>query len=573
MAKALNQNGIALIQDVVVNHTGDYFDIDSAGKFRAWNLDKPLQGYLRNWPVKPSSSWRSSIYHRTGPITDYNDSLQRLTGQMSGLDDLNTSNPLVQRRLKKDYHRWIKSGGLRGMRFDTPLYVEHDFWKNFLKGMPVYSFGELWTHSPAWSDRGERLAASYVMPGQGIDAALQFPLQKTILEVLDGTRSSAHLSYRLSVERLHFPNPLQRVHFLDNHDMPRISTRLDSLQIAQALLLLYSMPGIPVLYYGTESALKGSRDDYFDAVQRPGPYREWIRALSHLRYQEKALREGLTEVVLDSRMGTSIWMAWIDRRWMIALNLSKHQISIPDSLIRAALPLLTRRAHQPMLQCGPAGSWDRDSLVMNPGEAWIWAVHTQENLLNQISAPLPAQSLGFEAWSSIEPILRNSTLVAEFPDPPGDDSGSNGQIQYPKAFDGRPGDIRGLRWLHSDAGYVLEIQMQEPLSTLWNPPHGMDHVNLHISLNAPTLLEFHLDGWNASGSTTWEWFTDAGQGKIYALFPRGSMVSPSTITVQTWDSDGNGEPRTLSLNPGAYEFRGDPSTEKWIDKAFLTLDP
>ncbi|MFM8513363.1 MAG: alpha-amylase family glycosyl hydrolase, partial [Bacteroidota bacterium] len=367
MSKALKRSGIALVQDVVVNHTGDYFEVDTLGKFRAWNSDKPMQGYLRRWPKDASASPELEVYHRSGAITNYNESVQRLTGQMSGLDDLNTGNPWVQRKLKQDYRRWKRWGSLSGMRFDTPLYVEHGFWKDFLRGMDLYSFGELWTHSPPWSDIGERQAACYLKPGEGMDGALQFPLQKTILEVLDGTRSSAHLSYRLEAEQTHFPLPQQRVHFLDNHDMPRMSSRLDSLQIAQALLLLYSLPGIPVLYYGTESALKGSRDDYFDASRGNASYKEWIQALSELRHREPGLKAGNVEVVLDSRMGTPAWLAWVDRRWLIALNPSQQEIYIPDSLLQAAFSLPTRRASQAVLRCGDPGYWNSDTLLMKPG--------------------------------------------------------------------------------------------------------------------------------------------------------------------------------------------------------------
>ncbi len=573
MSKALKRNGIALIQDVVVNHTGDYFDLDTLGKFRTWNQDKPMQAYLRQWPIDASASQRREVYHRSGPITNYNDSIQRLIGQMSGLDDLNTSNPWVQRKLKRDYRRWIRWGSLSGMRFDTPLYVEHAFWKDFLKGMGIYSFGELWTHSPPWSDGGERLAASYLRPGEGMDGALQFPLQKTILEVLDGTCSSAHLSYRLEAEQINFPLPQQRVHFLDNHDMPRMSTRLDSLEIAQALLLLYSLPGIPVLYYGTESALKGSRDDYFDASMRYGPYRGWIQTLSELRHREASLKEGKVEVILDSRMGTPAWIAWVDRRWLIALNPTNQVIQISDSLFETTLPLGTRMANQPLLRCGVPGYWNRESLVLNPGEGWVWAVHGNSVENDVEKNKLPAQRRGFSAWPSLEAVLNNANILYEIKDSVGDDLGSDGQIQYPKAFEGRSGDLKALRWMKSDAGYILEIQMLGPLSTLWNPPHGFDHLNLHIKMDGVTSLEYRLDGWNGSGSTAWEWFTDAQGGKVYALFPQPSFVPPHRIRVRTWDSDGSGEPRSISIQPGSYEFQGNPSAEKWMDEAVLKTIP
>jgi hypothetical protein len=338
-------------------------------------------------------------------------------------------------------------------------------------------------------------------------------------------------------------------------------------------MLLYSLPGIPVLYYGTESALKGSRDDYFDASRRNAPYKEWIQALSELRHREPGLKAGNVEVVLDSRMGTPAWLAWVDRRWLIALNPSQQEIYIPDSLLQAAFSLPTRRASQAFLRCGEPGYWNSDTLLMKPGEGWIWAVHEKpdEGRFEKIS--LPAQGLGFSAWSSLDQVLRNATILHEIPDSVGDDLGSDGHMRYPKAFEGRPGDLAALRWMKSEAGYILEIQMQGPLSTVWNPPHGLDHLNLQIQMDGIARLEYRLDGWNASGSTAWEWFTDAPGGKVYALFPQTGFVPPHRIRVRTWDSDGSGQSRPLSNQPGDYEFQGNPLAEKWMDEAVLLTIP
>lgn len=46
--------------------------------------------------------------------------------------------------------------------------------------------------------------------------------------------------------------------------------------------------------------------------------------------------------------------------------------------------------------------------------------------------------------------------------------------------------------------HILEFQMQEPLTTMWNPPHGLDHVSMPFSLDLETSDEYHLDGWSAS---------------------------------------------------------------------------
>lgn len=60
--------------------------------------------------------------------------------------------------------------------------------------------------------------------------------------------------------------------------------------------------------------------------------------------------------------------------------------------------------------------------------------------------PLP-QNLGL--W------LEEAETLAEIQDPAGDDQGSNGMLSYPEAFGSlRPGDLTGLRWLHSASGGI-----------------------------------------------------------------------------------------------------------------------
>ena len=56
-----------------------------------------------------------------------------------------------------------------------------------------------------------------------------------------------------------------RAIFIDNHDVPRFVGRdppdaAAKARLVQALVYLFTMPGIPILYYGTEVALPGGPD-------------------------------------------------------------------------------------------------------------------------------------------------------------------------------------------------------------------------------------------------------------------------------------------------------------------------
>jgi glycosidase len=78
--------------------------------------------------------------------------------------------------------------------------------------------------------------------------------------------------------------------FVDNHDVPRIATRLDNLQQLPALYgLLFGMPGVPCVYYGSEWGIEGEQR-YGDHELRPaidapewGELTEWIATLASAR--------------------------------------------------------------------------------------------------------------------------------------------------------------------------------------------------------------------------------------------------------------------------------------------------
>jgi glycosidase len=58
--------------------------------------------------------------------------------------------------------------------------------------------------------------------------------------------------------------------FADNHDVDRVASRLKNpAHLYPLYALLFSMPGSPSIYYGSEWGLKGSRTPHSDAALRP----------------------------------------------------------------------------------------------------------------------------------------------------------------------------------------------------------------------------------------------------------------------------------------------------------------
>src|SRR6056297_2073213 len=65
--------------------------------------------------------------------------------------------------------------------------------------------------------------------------------------------------------------------FADNHDVDRVASKLkDSRHLYPLYALLFTIPGIPSVYYGSEFGIKGRRDKHSDGALRPS-WREVVR--------------------------------------------------------------------------------------------------------------------------------------------------------------------------------------------------------------------------------------------------------------------------------------------------------
>ena len=101
-------------------------------------------------------------------------------------------------------------------------------------------------------------------------------------------------------------NNLKLYTFVDNHDVERIYTKLNNKAHFEPVhVMLYTLPGIPSLYYGSEFGIEGRKDRYSDDSLRPAlnyddykdavqtnPCTKLIATLGKLRQNVKALCYG-----------------------------------------------------------------------------------------------------------------------------------------------------------------------------------------------------------------------------------------------------------------------------------------
>ncbi|MFA6030587.1 MAG: alpha-amylase family glycosyl hydrolase [Elusimicrobiota bacterium] len=330
LSRELHRRGMYLVQDIVGNHTADFFyyegTYDPADPAKGFRLKegmfppRPAQPPFSHNDLRDPAQRAAGAYHWTPDIQDYNDEGQRLHHQMSGLDDLNTSDPRVREALRDAYGFWIATAGVDGFRIDTAHFAEHDFWKDLLHstspaapGIDPFAralgkkdfmtFGEVWVNGDPFSDKGERAAVEYLgtQSSPEMRAVLNFPLAMELRAVFAKGAPPARLRYRLENLKRFFAEGSTSVNFIDNHDMARFLAEGTEGGFVQALTALLTLPGLPVVYAGTEQAFTETRGAMFaggygsggkDRFDPTHPLYLLLRELTDLRRREPVFRRG-----------------------------------------------------------------------------------------------------------------------------------------------------------------------------------------------------------------------------------------------------------------------------------------
>ena len=348
LSDALHRRGMYLIQDVVPNHTGNFYSWDGA-----YDGANPQQNFVINTQSVPVTApeqapfdlndatnpdhFAAAIYHWTPAIADFTDIVQEQTWQISDLDDLNTENPVVREALRDSFGYWIREVGVDAFRIDTVKFIDHDFWHDFIHSTDAetpginaaaaatgrddfLTFGEVFEVSQPFDNAGEVKATSFL----GTDAkpelaaVLGFPLYEEMKRVIGDDEPTALMTYRLEqfMDTSLFKDPYITPNFIDNHDVDRFLKAASVEAFEQALLLMYTIPGIPTVWMGSEQGFLEPRQSLFaagylsggvDHYDQTAPLYTFIQGLADLRKGNAALTKGSLEVLVDSEAGAGIF--------------------------------------------------------------------------------------------------------------------------------------------------------------------------------------------------------------------------------------------------------------------------
>lgn len=438
LSRGLHGRGMYLVQDIVVNHTADYFSWP-----HGWREDDPLAGFtltpdsrghtaptqspFSHNDLRDPAQRAEAIYHWTPAISDYNDPAQVLDHALADLDDLNTENPIVRTALRRAYGGWIRDAGVDAFRLDTAFYVPPAYLQDFMQSGDTDApgikrvaaatgrkdflvFGEGFGIDQPYQDTQARRIDAYMRDAADkpvLPSMINFLLYGTLLDVFARGRPSAELGYRIRSMMAVHADPWRMPSFADNHDVDRFLSGGNEAGLRQALLAIMTLPGIPVIYYGTEQGLREQRGAMFaagfgsggrDHFDTDAPMYRYLQRAIALRREHRVFSHGTPKVIGENAANAGA-IAWRMRDGsqsaLVALNNADHAVLLDnlDTGLEAGAvlePAFAIDGEAPRLVAGEGG---RVNLRMPARAGWVWMPGASGTFAREKSAAIALRPL------------------------------------------------------------------------------------------------------------------------------------------------------------------------------------
>lgn len=289
---ACHKKGIRVIFDGVFNHTGrDFF------AFKDIQANREHSRYV---------NWYCNV--NFGGNTEYNDGFSYENwGGYNLLVKLNQRNPEVQNYICDVIRFWVSEFDIDGIRLDAADVLDFDFMRT-LRHTADEVKKDFWL-------MGEVIHGDYSrwVNGGTLHSVTNYALHKALYS---GHNDHNYFEIAHTVKYLQNMGDLDLYNFVDNHDVERIYTKLSNkAHFAPVHVLLYTLPGIPSIYYGSEFGIEGKKEKFSDASLRPAlnledyknavtenPCTALIAALGKIRQATPGLSYGsYNELMLTNR--------------------------------------------------------------------------------------------------------------------------------------------------------------------------------------------------------------------------------------------------------------------------------
>ncbi|MBN1602550.1 MAG: cyclomaltodextrinase [Chitinispirillaceae bacterium] len=291
--KCCHDAGIRVVLDAVFNHVGrDFFAFEDL-RNHGWN------SLYRSW--FQTDFGRQSCYGDRFWYEGWN-------GHYN-LVKLNLQDPQLLQYIAEVVRFWLSEFDIDGLRFDAADVMEKhffteirtqcksiksDFW---LMGEVIHGDYRLWVNS----DR--------------LDSVTNYESYKGLWS---SHNDKNYFEIAYSLNRQFGENGIYKglnlYNFADNHDVDRVASKLNNAAHLYPLyILLFTIPGIPSVYYGSEWGIQGRKEGWSDQPMRPYidissslatikevPLYKEIRRLIGIRKQLDVLRRGNYSTLLTA---------------------------------------------------------------------------------------------------------------------------------------------------------------------------------------------------------------------------------------------------------------------------------
>ena len=287
-----HEQGIKVIFDGVFNHTGrDFF------AFKDIQVNRENSQY-KDWYCNVNF-WGNNEYNDGFSYDNW--------GGYNLLVKLNQKNPAVVDYICDVIRFWVSEFDVDGIRLDAADVLDFDFMKALRR-----TANEV---KPDFWLMGEVIHGDYSrwVNGETLHSVTNYTLHKALYS---GHNDHNYFEIAHTVRRLQNMGTLRLYNFVDNHDVERIYTKLtNKAHFAPVHVLLYTLPGVPSIYYGSEFGIEGRKEygsddslrpalnieDYKDSV-KTNPCTALIAALGKVRQAVPALSYGsYDELMLTNR--------------------------------------------------------------------------------------------------------------------------------------------------------------------------------------------------------------------------------------------------------------------------------
>lgn len=261
---AAHSKGLKVVMDMIFNHCGSR---------NIFFTDRPSDDWFNN-----ESNYFQTTY-KTASVMDPYTSDHELRLAVDGwftqdMPDLNQRNPNLARYLIQNSIWWIEYSSINGIRQDTHPYADFDFMAQWCKEVmaeyPNFNIvGETWLNSNSLISYWQKDSKLAAPRNSNLPTVMDFPLMNLMNKAFDEPTTDwsggVYNLYDYLTQDFIFPNPMNLLIFLDNHDTSRYNkceeSEANMARYKQALTFLLTTRGIPQIYYGTEIMMSADKAD------------------------------------------------------------------------------------------------------------------------------------------------------------------------------------------------------------------------------------------------------------------------------------------------------------------------